>query len=138
MVKDKHTELTLMGRSLGSGVAIYVGAKREISRMILITPYDSIENVAKEIYWMFPIKFLIKDRYRSIDRATSIKAPVLMLVASMDRVIPRKHSMNLKSYFDPSQLTYLEFDGTGHNDIHLHPDYPNSIQNFISAQISVN
>lgn len=132
-VNSKHKEVALMGRSLGSGVATYVGSQREISRMILVTPFDSIENVAKEIYWMFPISLLIRDRYRSSDRVSNITAPTLMLIASEDRIIPRRHSERLKTFFDPSRITSVVLKGATHNDIHLFGEYALSIKNFLSV-----
>ncbi|GAM70130.1 bem46 protein [Vibrio sp. JCM 19236] len=72
-----------MGRSLGSGIATYVAANEDIDTLILVTPFDSVENVAREIYWMFPVSLLIKDRYASIDRVKDISAQTHVSLPSM-------------------------------------------------------
>ncbi len=78
-IKDQHDSVSLMGRSLGSGIATYVAANRQVDKLILVTPFDSIENVAKDIYWMFPVSLLIKDKFRSSERVKDITAPNLYI-----------------------------------------------------------
>ena len=87
--------VAVMGRSLGSGVAVHLATQRPLAGVILVSPYDSIESVAKGIYPFLPISLMLKHRFDSLSRAPGIKAPLLCLVASDDRVIPRPHSERL-------------------------------------------
>jgi len=61
-----HTSISLMGRSLGSGVAVYLASKRDIDKLFLLTPYDSLAEVAQTHYPYFPVKYLIKDPFESV------------------------------------------------------------------------
>jgi hypothetical protein len=87
--------VAVMGRSLGSGVAVYVASQRPVAGAILVSPYDSLERVAQGIYPFLPISLMLKHRFDSLARAPGIGAPLLCLVASGDRVIPRPHSERL-------------------------------------------
>ena len=87
--------VAVMGRSLGSGVAVHLAAQRPLAGVILVSPYDSIESVAKSIYPYLPIGLLLKHRFDSVSRAPAIRLPLLCLVASEDRVIARPHSERL-------------------------------------------
>ena len=51
LVNDYHIDpknIILMGRSLGTGVATYLSSQRSVKKVILVTPYDSVESLAKE------------------------------------------------------------------------------------------
>ena len=49
-LSERYSSIVLMGRSLGSGVAIQVASEREVDNLVLVTPYDSIAAVAQGIY----------------------------------------------------------------------------------------
>lgn len=127
-----HSSFSLLGRSLGSGVATYVASRREVDNLILVTPYDSIENVAKGAYWMFPISWLIKDRYASIERVQSINARTLIVAAEYDNIIPRARTDALINAFDSAQLKSVLIRGAGHNDISQYPQYAHSIVSWLN------
>lgn len=122
VVKSQHTEISLMGRSLGSGIAVYVASKHPVQKLLLITPYDSIARVAAEKYPAFPVRFLVKDRYDSVQFAKRVKAAVKILIASDDVIIPPSHSLLLAKAFSPKPLVkYIQ--GAGHNSISSTKEY---------------
>ncbi len=85
-------KVILHGRSLGSGVAVHVAAERPVAALVLITPYDSIANVAAARYWFVPVDYLLHHRFDSAARAGEIEAPALVLTASHDRIVPPQHA----------------------------------------------
>ena len=122
-VKVNHQQISLMGRSLGSGVATYVAVNRKVEKLILVTPYDSIVNVAKSVYWMFPVSLLIKDKFQSIKRVKNISAKTYLFIAENDRVIPRASSQRLIAEFTDQLVDSTLVSGADHNDISLYPEY---------------
>lgn len=128
-VSVKNDRVTVIGRSLGSGVASYLAEKRPVERLVLVTPYDSIASVAKGAFPWLPVNMLIRDRYDSISRAPQISCPVLLLVAEHDQIIPRKHSQQLFSAFKSEQRTMVILQDTNHNTISATPE---PIRNFIN------
>lgn len=128
LIESKHDSISLMGRSLGSGIATYVAANRQVDKLILVTPFDSIENVAKDIYWMFPISLLIKDRYRSADRVKNITAQTYIFIAEDDRVIPRARTDQLVAKFDDQLIEAVVIIGAGHNTISQFPSYVSGLK----------
>jgi uncharacterized protein len=120
-VKDEgYDKIILVGRSLGSGVAVYVAGKREVDGIILITPYDSILNVAKERYFMFPVSLLLKHPFNSLEYAENIKCPTLMLIAENDEVISHERTDNLINHWK-SPIQKIIVAGSDHNSI---TDFP--------------
>lgn len=122
-VKQDHNEIILVGRSLGSGVATRLAANKTPVKLILITPFSSVEDVASEIYWGFPVSLMLKDKYLSWTYAPSVKVPTSIILASTDKVIPRHSSMKLFDSFKPGIAQIYELENTGHNNIASHPRY---------------
>ncbi|MCG7586572.1 alpha/beta hydrolase [Photobacterium sp. OFAV2-7] len=127
-VKSQHDSVSLMGRSLGTGVATYVAANRQVDTLILVTPFDSIENVAKDIYWMFPVSLMIKDTFRSADRVKDISAQTYIFIAENDRVIPRARTDQLIAHFGDQLVEVVIVANAGHNTISQFPDYVSGLK----------
>ncbi len=126
------TRIAVMGRSLGSGVATYLAAERPVVGAILVSPYDSVESVARGVYPFLPIGLMLKHRFDSVSRAPGIKAPLLCLVASDDRVIARKHSERLYEAWG-GKKQWREIAHTAHDNIVGEPDYWGAIAAFLKA-----
>ncbi len=131
-IAPEHESVMAYGRSLGSGVAAYLAARRPLERVILLTPYDSVERVAQRLYPYFPVRFFLRDHFNSAALAPQIRMPVLIATAELDRVIPLQHSLTLGGKFDPQQLRYQMIHGAAHNDIVDFADYRQLISDFIT------
>ena len=105
----------VIGRSIGTGVATYLSSQRETKATILITPYESMIDVAQEKYPFVPIGLLIKHPFKSNEYATSITTPVLALISKNDQIIPIKHAYNLLDVWK-GKTSFLEVD-EDHNSI---------------------
>lgn len=122
----------LMGRSLGSGVAVHVAAKRSVGGLILVTPFDSLVNVARIHYPFFPVGLLLRHRFDSVSLAPDITAPALFLTAAHDRVVPVHLADNLQRAWG-GPATAVRVADTDHNTIHASPVYWNAINAFLSS-----
>ena len=131
-VLEKQARISVMGRSLGSGVATYLASKRSVEKMVLVSPYDSIKNVAQNKFPFYPMFLLLKDRYDSIDRVKKIQAKTIVLVAENDEVIPKKHSLRLISKFPTERITVKIIPNTGHNDISNKMEYYEHLRSFLN------
>jgi pimeloyl-ACP methyl ester carboxylesterase len=132
-IKRRHERVAVMGRSLGSGVATAVAATRPVEKVILVTPYDSIINVAADHYGWAPVRWLIKDSYDSVRRMKGIHAPVLAVIAARDDVVFRPRSEALVAAI-PASLRHVKvFPDAAHNDINLQPGYRELLREFLAA-----
>jgi|FLOH01.1.fsa_nt_gi uncharacterized protein len=130
-VAAEHTQVSVIGRSLGSGVATYVAAHRKVEKLVLVTPFDSIVALAQQQLPFLPVTYLLLDRYESIARVAQISAPTLMLVAEKDQVVPRGNSDRLAAAFDPEQLQVVTVKGANHNTISNIPAFSTSLRAFL-------
>jgi pimeloyl-ACP methyl ester carboxylesterase len=83
------------GFSLGSGVAAYLAANRPLTGQLLVTPFDSIEAIARKRYRGVPVRWLIKSPFRSVDHLAGKPVPTAVILASDDRIVPRERSERL-------------------------------------------
>jgi len=130
-VSENHPSIIAYGRSLGSGVAVYLAAERELDRLILLTPYDSIAEIGQRSYPMFPVRWLARDRFDSAARAGDISTPVLITAAELDRVVRLRHTLALKEAFRNAPLQYITIGGAAHNDIVDFPAYRDAVRKFV-------
>jgi len=87
--------IAVVGRSLGSGVAVQVAKERPVHSVVLITPYDSILAIAKRRFRAMPIEYMLRHRFESIKYAPALKAPTYVLRAASDDIVPHAHTDQL-------------------------------------------
>lgn len=84
--------IAIVGRSLGSGVAVQVANERPVHSVVLITPYDSVLAIAKRRFRTMPIEYVLRHRFESIKYASALTAPTYVLRAASDDIIPHSHT----------------------------------------------
>lgn len=133
-IRKRHDRISIGGRSLGSGIATYVASKREVYKLALITPFDSIVNVASGMYPAFPVSLLLEDTYDSASRIKNIRAKTFIVIAEYDTIIVKERTQQLIDAFKPEQLEVLVIKNRGHNDISSDPTYYKVMQTFIGEE----
>ena len=114
LLQPKHSDITVIGRSLGAGVAVQLAAQRKVAQLLLITPFDSLSALAQRQFPFFPVKWLLKDTYNSVAYAPNINSPTLILLAQQDEIIGRAHTEVLYRAFAPGIARVKSYSGS-HN-----------------------
>jgi pimeloyl-ACP methyl ester carboxylesterase len=116
-VSGDQKNITVVGRSLGSGVAIQLASQRPASRLILVTPYDSIENIAARQFPYVPVSWLLEDKFESWKYAEKIKAPTTIIAAEHDEVVPASSTAMLLAHFREGIARFAIIRKAGHNTV---------------------
>jgi len=121
------------GGSTGSSSeeGLYSDALKLYDTIALITPFDSIVNVAQGMYPIYPVSFLLHDQYDSLSRIKKIRAKTFIIIAQNDRVITSERTQQLIDAFDPAQLKVTMIKNRGHMDISSDARYYKIMQEFI-------
>lgn len=127
----RHKAISVIGRSLGSGVATYLAATRPVDRMVLITPYDSMKNIVDNMHPIFPTSLMLKDKFNSIDRIKDIRSKTLVILAENDTVIPFKNSKALIREFPSPQIIVETITNAGHNTLSTKDQYLKVLEQFM-------
>jgi uncharacterized protein len=131
-VRATRAEVSVVGRSLGSGVAVQLASGRDVRRLALVTPFDSLVNVARAHFRWLPVGLLMLDRYDSAREAPAIAADVLVIIAEADEIVPRGRSDALVEAFRSRPRVVL-LEGARHNDIDLDSRYLDEIAAFLES-----
>lgn len=130
-IKKRHQSIDLIGRSLGTGVTVYLSTQRVVNKMALVTPYDSVRSIAQKRYPLYPMDFLLRDTYDVQSFIPDIKAKYrLILLAEDDKVIPAFHSDRLIENLPFKNLEVKTLMGTGHNSIATVVEYYEVLEGF--------
>jgi len=121
--RNAHSHIVVVGRSLGSGVAVQLASRRPVARLVLVTPYDSLLRLAQRRFPFLPAGWLMLDRFESWRHAKAVAVPTLLIAAEHDEVIPRAHADALLPHFRAGIATLKVLPDAGHNTISAHADY---------------
>jgi pimeloyl-ACP methyl ester carboxylesterase len=127
-VAAAHPEVEVIGRSLGSGVALQLASRRPVKKLVLVTPFDSIADLAAEQFPVFPVRWLLRDKYESWRYAQEIRTPTLVLAAERDEVIPAWSTQRLMTRFAQGVASVRTIPGVGHNTISESPAYVEALR----------
>ena len=127
----EHSRIVAFGRSLGSGVAVRLASERPLAGMVLATPFDSLESVAKRHYPLAPVSLFLRHRFDSLDLAPSIGVPMLCIVAERDSIIPAEHARRLYAAWQGDKRL-VSIANADHNDVSATPAFWREIGDFLS------
>lgn len=111
-----NSRIAIVGRSLGSGIAVQVAAKRPVAAVVLVTPFDSVLAVARRRIPAAPVGLILRHRFESIKVADQVQSPVLILRAERDDVVPHPHTDALAMRL-PKLINDVIIPGSDHANI---------------------
>jgi pimeloyl-ACP methyl ester carboxylesterase len=107
---------------------VRLASSRPAAKLLLITPYNSLVELAERQFRWFPVKWLLKDKYESWRYAEHITVPTHLIAAEHDEVIPGASTRRLYSHFPVGVATLQVIAGTGHNTISNSPEYLEALE----------
>ncbi len=122
-VYAQHQNIVVVGRSLGSGIAVRVASLRPAARLVLVTPFDSLQEIAVLRFPYLPVRWLLRDKFESWRYAPHVMAPTLIIAAEHDKLIPRASTELLQTRFRNGRVKLVVVAGVGHNTISNSQDY---------------
>ncbi|MCO8123767.1 alpha/beta hydrolase [Stieleria sp. TO1_6] len=109
-------ELIVYGRSLGGGCAAAVAAEKKSDTLILDRTFDSVVDVASDRFPMFPIRWVMRNRFDSVSRLQSFQGKLIQIHGTPDRIVPIKNGKRLFESIPSSDKQFIEVPGLWHND----------------------
>ena len=130
--RQPNARIVVIGRSLGSAVASYVASKRPVAKLVLVTPFDSMSNVAQSHYPWLPVRWLLQDRYDQARYLTAYKGPLLIVRAGRDDVVPPA-STNLLIASLKLQPQVLDLPHADHSSVATDRTYARALATFVAT-----
>lgn len=111
-----ENQITLYGRSLGTGIASYLASKNNPKQLILESPYYSILDVAKNRFPILPLKQLLKYNFPTYQFLPKAKCPITIIHGTEDGIVPYASAEKLLK-LSIENLNFVTVEGGGHNDL---------------------
>lgn len=122
LVKQRQiqpSDIFIYGHSLGGAIAINLALQQpEAAGLIVESSFSSIQNVVnlRGQFRLFPVRFILNQRFDSINKVKDLQIPVLFIHGINDFVVPVTMSEQLYAAApEPKQL--LIVPNAGHNDV---------------------
>lgn len=118
--------ITVIGYSIGSGVAAQVAAANSPRLVILQAPYYSLTDVMQHTVPFLPT-FLLKYKLETNQFVKACRMPIVLFHGDQDEVIPYSQSLKLKPLLKESD-TLITLNGVGHNGMTHDDGYVSAIE----------
>jgi fermentation-respiration switch protein FrsA (DUF1100 family) len=108
-------QMVFYGESLGTGVAVQMAVEHDCAALVLEAPLTSVADVAQSRYWIFPVRYLVLDKFDSLAKIRRVRCPLLVMHGEHDRVVPIRFGRKLyQSAPEPKEAKWFP-DGTHTN-----------------------
>ncbi|MFB0612019.1 alpha/beta hydrolase [Aurantiacibacter poecillastricola] len=123
-------DIVLVGNSIGSGVATHLASEVNARALVLISPFDSLEETASRKMRWLPIRQLLRDRYDNSGKFPHLTLPILILHGEEDTLIALDQAQALAEAHPDTKL--VTYEGWGH-DLVVHPPVQDEIAAFLGS-----
>lgn len=103
------------GESLGAAVAIRLATESIPFALVLRSPFTSLTDTGRHHYPFLPVRWMLRDRYASLDRVGRVSCPILVIAGDRDSIIPIEQSRRLYEAIG-SEKRLVVIPGADHND----------------------
>lgn len=127
-----RNQISVIGRSLGTGVAMQLAASIPVHKLVLFTPYDSLISIAKKKVPLAPVSLLLRSKFKSNECAVNVRNPTFVLLAENDQVVPHDSSLRLMQNFAVKPLV-ATVKGTDHVSLPHDTDAQALVSHFLTV-----
>jgi pimeloyl-ACP methyl ester carboxylesterase len=114
---QQPTTVRLIGESLGGGVAGYHATQAPTEAVLLITPFASLSDIARRVYWFYPTGWLVDNAFDNVAAFRDYPGALTIIHGTQDTLIPLASSQLIATARTTSTTTYVTVPGAGHNDL---------------------
>ena len=123
-------QIVLYGESLGTAVAVELAQYQDYKAVILESPFTSVAEVAQKMYPIYPVKYLIWDKFDNVSKINNLISPILFIHGKKDEIVPFKLGKKLYEKCKVKK-NYLYIDEAMHNNLYEY-GIADKIINFIN------
>lgn len=124
-------DITLYGRSLGTGITTCLASKNNPKQLVLETPYYSILDVAKDRFSIFPVEKLLKYEFPSYKFIKDVSCPIAIFHGTNDEVVPYQSAKKLFEVSPEKLAKLVTIKGGNHGNLSAFDVYHHHIDNML-------
>lgn len=119
--KFSKDSIIIYGKSIGTGPAAYLASVRDCRHLVLESPFENLPALMNRYAFIYPVSIMAKYRFPTDHHLDLVRAPITIFHGTRDRLIPFRHSQQLKKKFP--HINLIRIEGGGHNDLNQFPEY---------------
>ncbi|WP_019669821.1 alpha/beta hydrolase [Eudoraea adriatica] len=131
-----ESEITLYGRSLGTGIAARVASENRPFRLILETPFYSLLDLGKSRFPYLPVQWFLKYPFKTHEYISEISCPISFFHGTEDTVVPYNSGLRLFNSVSGHKNSFFTIKGGKHNNLNEFRDYRDGIKEVLSMDHS--
>mmetsp|Transcript_43141 Transcript_43141/g.99394 ORF Transcript_43141/g.99394 Transcript_43141/m.99394 type:complete len:572 (-) Transcript_43141:100-1815(-) len=85
--------ILLLGRSIGTGLALRLAARNEVYGVILVSPFLSVKELCRHV--VGPLSYLVQERFPNEEMMPKLRSPLLVVHGKKDLTVPVEHGKEL-------------------------------------------
>lgn len=111
----EESEIVLLGRSLGGGVAVDLAARDGARALVLESTFTSVPDMASHCFPILPLRYLLTTRLDAAAKIGDYHGPLLISHGDADSIVPYRMGRQL---FDAANQPkrFITLAGGDHND----------------------
>lgn len=131
--KFPSNRIVLYGKSFGTGIASWLGAKKTCEQIILETPYYSMTSLVQHYLPIYPVKTFLKYSLPVYKYLSLANAPVTIFQGNADDVIPYNNAHRLTEVMHPKDR-FITIEKGGHNNLHDFPVFRHALDSLLNSR----
>ncbi|BCH13220.1 alpha/beta hydrolase [Mesorhizobium sp. L-2-11] len=131
LAADAKAGIVAIGLSIGAAVAADLATARQLRGIAMVTPFDSLRELAAHHYPWLPVRFLLRHRMEAAEALRDLDVPTAVITAENDTIVPAARSAPLRAA--ARDLRSHIVIAAGHNDLYDHPDFASALRASVAA-----
>jgi len=121
-----------IGFSIGASVAVELAATRSLQGIVMVTPFDSLKELAAIHYPWLPVRLLLRHRMEATATLRGLDVPAAVITAGSDRIVPKSRSTPVREAARNLRANFT-IETAGHNDVYDTPDFIAALRKSVNA-----
>jgi len=131
-LKEKNfSEVVVVGESVGTRFATYHVSLAPPQKLLLISPFSSLTDIAQHAFWYYPVSFLMNDPFDNARLIGDFPGKVVLLHGEKDDIIPLNLGQKLFDGLATPNKDLIVIPTAGHNNLFAFPETWQVIRDFL-------
>jgi hypothetical protein len=119
---ENERRVVAVGLSLGASVAAHLASRRPLAGLVMVSPFDSLQALAREHFPWAPVPWLLRHHMHTTEFVRHLRTPTALIAAGRDTIVSPRRTEPVRQ-----AIPNLVFDRTitqaGHNDLYHRPEF---------------
>ncbi|OGF73250.1 hypothetical protein A2W54_00585 [Candidatus Giovannonibacteria bacterium RIFCSPHIGHO2_02_43_13] len=128
---ENFNEVAVIGESIGSGAAAYHAALMLPDKLMLISPFSNLLDMARSKFWYYPVFIMVDNAFDNLENLKNYDNRIVIIHGEKDDVIQYSLGQKLFLALPVKNKEFVTIAGAGHNDLFTHPEAYTAMYNFL-------